>query len=166
MALKAAIAPFASLLFLCGSPQAPASTSPAQASFEGIWSVNWCDRDHPDSDCGGFTALLVQDGERVCGRFGAARPGLTQIDEGEPRSVRGVVVKGSAVVVVTSGRSDGSYLVRLDREGSNMRWRMVEQVGVPDNADIQLIALHDELTRVGPSRERDQLAIVREECAR
>ena len=155
-------------LLACISLQASASASTAALSetvrFEGVWSTKWCDTSRPDSECGGFTALLVQQGDRLCGRFSGVRPGLTQVDEGGPQSVRGLVVNGTAVVAAVSGRNEGTYLVRLDREGQRLRWRLLEQVGAPDNGDIQLIALDDVLTPEDGVAELAQLAMVREEC--
>lgn len=154
------------VLFACASLQASASTAARGETvrFEGVWSTKWCDTSRPDSECGGFTALLVQQGDRLCGRFSGVRPGVTQVDEGGPQSVRGLVVNGTAVVAAMSGRNEGTYLVRLDREGQHLRWRLLEQVGSPDNGDIQLIALDEVLTPENGVVTLAQLAMVREEC--
>lgn len=155
-------------LLACISLQASASASTGARGetvrFEGVWSTKWCDTSRPDGECGGFTALLVQQGDRLCGRFSSARPGLTQVDEGGAQSVRGLVVNGAAVVAAMSGRNEGTYLVRLDREGQDLRWRLHEQVGAPDNGDIQLIALDEVLTPEDGVTKLAQLAMVREEC--
>src|SRR3546814_4050060 len=39
----------------------------ANADFDGDWSVEWCDKTHPGSDCGGFNITLVQEDDRICG---------------------------------------------------------------------------------------------------
>jgi hypothetical protein len=148
------------LMLLAMSPQA----SSREVSFEGVWSKEWCEKAQPERECGGFTAYLIQDGDRLCGRFSAARPGLTQVDEGNPRSIRGLLFEKAAVVGVTSGRNEGTYLVRLDREGPNLRWRLREQVEGPDNGDIQLLALDDVLARRDSESDRHELAAVKAEC--
>jgi hypothetical protein len=155
----------ATLMVVCTPAQAASGEKPTEsASFEGVWSKKWCDKSQPDRECGGFTAILIQNGDRLCGRFSAARPGLTQVDEGNPQSVRGVVIEGAAVVAAMSGRNEGTYLVRLDRKGKDLRWHLLEQVGAPDNGDIQLIALDDTLVRHNGSAEREQLSNVKAEC--
>lgn len=159
-----AVAPLAVLMLVCMPPYVAAAVAPKAASFEGVWSTEWCDKSRPDSECGGFTAYLVQDGERLCGRFAGARPGLTQVDEGNPRSVRGVVVERAAIVAATSARNEATYLVRLDRKGSGVRWHLLDQVGAPGNGDIQLLALNELLARKDTASDREQLAAVKAEC--
>ena len=154
------------LMLVCASSQASVPAQSREASFEGVWSTKWCDKARPGSECGGFTAYLVQDGDRICGRFAGARPGLSQVDEGEPRSIRGVVVEGAAIVAATSARNDGTYLVRLDRRGSSLRWHLLEQVGAAGNGDIQLLALDELLARSDLAHDREQLAAVKAECLR
>ncbi len=63
-----------------------------------------------------------------------------------------------------SGRNEGTYLVRLDRKGKDLRWHLLEQVGAPDNGDIQLIALDDTLVRQNGLSEREQISNVKAEC--
>lgn len=161
---RRAVVLLVALMLVSVSSQASAPAPPPAASLEGVWSTKWCDKARPGGECGGFTAFLVQDGDRICGRFAAARPCLTQVDEGNPRSIRGVVVEGAAIVAATSARNEGTYLVRLDRKGSDLCWHLLEQVGVLDNGDIQLLALDELLAREDAALDREQLAAVKGEC--
>lgn len=134
--------------------------APPSGAFEGAWGVKWCDTSRPAAECGGFTAFLVQDWERLCGSFNAARPGLTQIDDGAPRSIRGLVVGTTAFAAVTSGRNDAAYLVKLTRDGKDLRWKLRERIGAPGNGDIHLIALNELLA----AQNSPRLEEIRAEC--
>lgn len=158
------VAGLAVMLLAFTSLHASPPATPRTALFGGVWSVKWCDKSQAASECGRFTALLVQDGERLCGRFSGVRPGTTQIDEGEPRSIRGLVIDDAAVVAATSSRNEGTYLVRLERKGNDIHWRLGEQVGVGDNGDIQLLAIDEVLSRRDGASDQEELTVVKAEC--
>ncbi|MGE8281863.1 MAG: hypothetical protein ACN6O2_15695 [Stenotrophomonas sp.] len=130
----------AGLIACASSPSAWA----AKANFDGEWSVEWCDRTAPEADCGGFTASLVQDGDRLCGDYSGARVRLTQIDEGG--RILGIVIGSTAVLTIESERSGGIYLVQASVDGDRMDWKMRDTVRRADH-DIDIIAQNDELKR-------------------
>jgi hypothetical protein len=145
------------LLFLiaCSVLAGCVSGSPAhgkRADFSGTWSVQWCSKTEPSLDCGGFNVSLVQRDESICGDFGGALVGLRQVDEG---TVVGSAVGYAAILVVESQRNQAIALVRAERSGDTMRWKVVDDVK-RGNSDIDVIALDDTLIRDGakePSAE-------------
>ena len=103
-------------------------------------------------DCGGFNVSLVQRNESICGDFDGALVGLRQVDEG---TVVGSAVGDTAILAVESLRSQAILLVRAERSGDTLRWKVIDDVkrGV---GDIDVIALDDILIRGGakePSAE-------------
>ena len=137
----------------------------AKPAFDGEWSVKWCDKTDPGADCGGFFLTLVQDGDRLCGTYDGARVRLSQLDEGEPRSIRGAVVGNVAVLTIESARSGDIYLVRASVQGNTLRWRILETINDVDG-DIDIIAYDDTLqrkSRGAPVSERRAGAI--KDCA-
>lgn len=127
----------------------PKAVPPADVS--GTWSVEWCDRINPKLDCGGFNVTLVQEGTRLCGDFGGALVNLRQIDDGQEV---GIVVGNTAVLAVESGRNGSISLVRAERHGDTLKWRVVDSISKGDNGDTDVIAINDDLKRKsGPAPE-------------
>ncbi|NIK08466.1 hypothetical protein RZV16_03430 [Xanthomonas cannabis] len=110
--------------------------------------------------------LLVQEGDRLCGRFMGMRADLSQVDEGAPRSIRGLVVGDVAVLVATSSRNEETYLVRLERRGRGLRWRIGEQVGTSANGDADLFPVDEMLVEQNRSQVGEQLMATKAECRR
>ena len=124
------------------------SGSPAhgkRADFSGTWSLQWCSKTEPSLDCGGFNVSLVQRDESICGDFGGALVGLRQVDEG---TVVGSAVGDTAILAVESQRSQGILLVRAERSGDTLRWKVIDDVK-RGGGDIDFIALDDILVRDG-----------------
>ncbi len=124
------------------------SASPAhskRADFSGTWSVQWCSKTDPSIDCGGFNVSLVQRDESICGDFGGALVGLRQVDEG---TVVGSAVGDTAILAVESLRSQAIVLVRAERSGDTLRWKVIDDVK-RGSGDIDVIALDDILIRSG-----------------
>lgn len=115
------------------------------AAFGGRWKMEWCDGARPDLDCGGFSATLVQDGERLCGDYGSALINLRQVDEGR---IVGTIVGNTAVLAVTSHRNGTIVLVRAQRRGNALHWREVDNIR-SGGSDIAVIATDDVLVRDG-----------------
>lgn len=131
---------FTLLLGACNTaPVAPA----LHADFAGTWSVEWCDKNAPNLECGGFDVALVQEGERLCGDFGGALVNLRQTDEG---SIVGTVVGSTAVLTAQSNRNGAVVLVRAEKEGGALRWKVVDEV-VRGTKDIDVLAYDEVLTR-------------------
>lgn len=117
-------------------PAAPSS------GFDGAWSVQWCDRSNPKLECGGFWVTLVQEGDRICGRYSGALVNLRQIDE--DGRVIGIAVDRTAVLSVESARSGGIAMVHASLVDGKLIWKQVGEIrrGGPD---IDVIATDDVL---------------------
>ena len=135
------------LLTLCASLIACASDQPVQtakADFNGGWSVKWCDKTAPEAECGGFSADLVQAGDKISGESFGSRVRLAQIDEGGV--IRGIVIGDTAILTIESLRSGAIYLVQASIQGNCMHWKMRDTVRLADH-DIDIVAFDDVLTR-------------------
>lgn len=100
----------------------------AKTDFNGAWSVEWCDKENAQRDCGAFNLYLVQDGDRLCGEHQMATVGLGRLDEGQPGSVLGTVSGNRATVVIDATRSGAKYMATAVRVGSLLQWRIVGMV--------------------------------------
>lgn len=107
------------------------SLSDSSKGFGGAWKAKFCDKGNPSAVCGSLNLYLYQNGYRLCGRHSAATIGLNQVDEGQPRSIVGAVIGATAIVTLASGRNDGIYLAKLQRDGPRMEWEILEDVREP-----------------------------------
>jgi hypothetical protein len=111
--------------------------------FAGAWTVEWCDKEDAALECGGFDIDLVQRGERICGEFGGALIGLRQVDEGR---IFGSAVGDTAILAVESTRNQAIVVVRAERRGERLHWKVVEEIK-DGSGDIDVIASDDMLER-------------------
>lgn len=135
------------LIMLCAGLCACTTISSTQGkkpSFDGAWSVEWCDKSRPDTDCGGFNLDLVQSGSALCGSYDSARVGLSQIDEGG--KVSGTANGDSAELTVESERSGGKYTVHALLVGNQLHWKLGETIPHASR-DIDIIAIDEMLAR-------------------
>lgn len=133
--------------------------------FEGAWKAKWCEPENSKVECGGFSLYVVQEGDRLCGRFNGASPGLQRVDDGEPRSIRGIVINDSAVLTATSARNDATYLVRVDLVPSGLQWLLIDEVGKGNNGDVNALAQSALLRPRQDDTGTATLEEVRVECA-
>lgn len=141
-----------------------AAASPAWAappSFSGVWSFQNCGADSSGQPCGGFTLVLVQKGDRLCGTHFAATPDLGRVDEGAPVSILGTVIGRNAVLVISSGRDLTSYLAKVTYSRGKLDWRLVERLSVGEAVGAPVIVIDERLTRTDST---DQLARVSAVC--
>ena len=150
----AASSRFMGIALLLGVGHLAPALAAAQADFSGSWTVDWCDKSQPATECGGFTVHLLQKGDRVCGTHIAASPGLSRMDEGAARSIVGRVVGRTAVLTIQSGRTEGIYLVNARKRTATIDWHRAETVK-PANGDTDLIANQALMHEVQPA-EGDQ----------
>ncbi len=119
----------------------------AEPDFNGAWSVEWCDKENPERECGAFNLYLVQDGDRLCGEHQMATVGLGRLDEGQPGTVLGTVSGNRATVVTDATRSGAKYMATPERTGNRLQWRMVGMVLAGESAEPTIIPQKDTLTR-------------------
>lgn len=146
---------------LTGCVSSPLANDNA-SNFAGSWSVKWCSKTDPSLDCGGFNVSLAQRGERICGDFGGALVGLRQVDEGK---IIGSAIGGTAILTAESQRSQAILLVRAERRGDTMHWKVIDDVNRGGD-DISIIALDNVLERHGTKESvSDRRLEAGENCA-
>ena len=141
---SAAIASLLSGLIAC---VASLSVHAGKPDFNGAWSVQWCDKENPERDCGAFNLYLVQYGDRLCGEHQMATVGLGRLDEGQPGSVLGTVSGNRAMVVIDATRSGAKYMATAERTGNRLQWSIVGMVLAGESAEPTIIPQKDTLTR-------------------
>lgn len=98
-------------------------------------------------DCGAAGFKLVQAGDTITGTHWMITAGCGRQNEGGDGTVVGVVRGGVATLTVTSARNGEVVRGRARREGTNLRWRVLEELNLGEpEADSGLI-LHQGLLR-------------------
>jgi len=143
----------------------PAWAGPRLADLSGVWGSDRCSESGQEASCGTFMLYLVQNKDRICGSYFGGRPHLSQVDEGEPRSVRGVVVGNTAVISIESSSSGAIYLATARRSGHSLRWQTVGTVKNPPFGDVDFIASDQWMKRKAGSVSAEDLARIRQECS-
>lgn len=151
----------AGLLMLSSSVWA----GPGLADLSGAWGSDRCSESGQEASCGTFVLYLVQSKDRICGSYFGARPHLSQVDEGEPRSVLGVVVGNTAVVSIESGRNGAIYLGTARKSGRTLRWQAVGTIKKPSSGDVDFIASDQSMKRKVGSASAEDIARIRQECS-
>lgn len=151
----------AGLLMLSSSAWA----GPRPADLSGVWGGDRCSESDQESACGAFVLYLVQKKDRICGSYFGARQHLSQVDEGEPRSVLGVVVGNTAVVSIESGRNGAIYLGAARKSGGTLHWQVVETIKKPSSGDVDLIASDQSMKKKAGNATAEDFARVRQECS-
>lgn len=143
----------------------PAWAGPWVTDLSGVWGSGRCSGSDQEASCGTFVLYLVQNKDRICGSYFGGRPHLSQVDEGGPRSVLGVVVGNTAVVSIESGRNGAIYLATARKSGDSLRWQTVETVKNPPFGDVDFVASDQSMKRKAGSVPAEDLARIRQECS-
>lgn len=103
------------------------------------------------AECGAASFKLQQAGDKVTGEHAMATVGCGRLNEGGEGTVEGTARGNTALLLVTSGRNGEVVRGRAIREGSNLRWQVLEQIkaGEPEG-DSGLILGRGLLRRVQP----------------
>lgn len=167
LAWKYVVAAVAALLIGCvGTPQAahPAAGSTEAKPFDGAWHVDWCEAGQT-AGCGGFTAYLIQIGDRICGSHYGADARQNRMDEGAPSSIVGSARGGAANVQIRSGRNNGIYRARVVPAGGGLAWTTEAEERPGDNGEPAFVPDRDVLRRVSDADSVRILETVRAQCA-
>lgn len=141
-----------------------ASAGPRLVDLSGVWGSDRCGESDREASCGTFVLHLVQNKDRICGSYFGGRPHLSQVDEGKPRSVLGVVVGNTAVVSIESDRNGVVYLGTARKSGGTLHWQTVETIKKPSSGDVDLIASDQSMKRKAGNAAAEDIARVRKEC--
>ena len=139
--------------------------TPRQADLSGVWGSDRCGESRQEASCGTFMLYLVQNKDRICGSYFGARQHLSQVDEGEPRSVLGVVVGNTAVVSIESGRNGVIYLGTARKSGGILHWQVVETIKKTSSGDVDLIASDRSMKKKAGNATTEDFDRVRQECS-
>jgi hypothetical protein len=139
--------------------------TPKQADLSGVWGSDRCGESGQEASCGTFMLYLVQNKDRICGSYFGARQHLSQVDEGEPKSVRGVVVGNTAVVSIESGRNGAIYLGTARKSGGTLHWQVVETIKKPSFGDVELIASDQSMKKKVENATAQDSVRFRQECS-
>ena len=134
------------------------------ADLSGVWGSDRCNGSGQEASCGTFVLYLVQNKDRICGSYFGGRPYLSQVDEGEPRSVLGVVVGNTAVVSIEGGRNGAIYLGTARKSGNTLRWQAVGTIRKPSSGDVDFIASDQSMKKKAGGASAEDIARVQKEC--
>jgi hypothetical protein len=115
----------AMLSFLC---LASVGMCAEEVNFEGTWVIYIGPKSQRETECPRAVLTLLQERDRLCGNFTFATPTCSRVDEGDPPSVKGIVVDSTAVLVVTSGRNGAIVLGKATRKGDTLHWTTLEEI--------------------------------------
>jgi hypothetical protein len=102
----------------------------AEQPFTGEWEIDLrtpAER-KAGAACGNANFKLTQTGGKVTGDHSMAAVGCGRLNEGGEGTVEGVARGNTAILVVTSGRNGQVVRGRAMREGSSLRWQVLEEV--------------------------------------
>ena len=137
---------------------------PRLPDFSGVWGSDRCGNAGKEASCGALVIYLVQKKDRICGSYFGTRQHLSQVDEGEPRSVRGLVVGNTAVVSIESGRNGAIYLGTARKSGGTLHWEVVETIRKASSGDMDLIASNQSMKKKAGNATAEDFARIRREC--
>lgn len=108
----------------------PAVSAAQQPDFTGKWTIDLRtpEEQKRNLECGLAIFELVQTGDLITGDHSFATIGCGRQNEGGPKTVKGVVVGASAVLVVTSGRNGAVVMGKAVLDGDRMQWQTLQEI--------------------------------------
>ena len=102
----------------------------APPDFSGRWAIDLRTPVERKSgvECGSAEFELKQQGTRIVGSHSMYPSGCGRMNEGGKETVKGVVVNGTAVLVVTSGRNGAIVMGTASLHESKLHWQTLEEV--------------------------------------
>jgi hypothetical protein len=123
----------------------------AESNFSGTWVIDLRSPEEQKAnvECGTAEFKLTKNAESISGEHTFSTPGCGRLNEGGPKTVTGVIVGNTAVLVVTSGRNGAMVLGKATLQGDMLYWQTLEELklGEPEE-DSPLILSNGVLTRV------------------
>ena len=131
------------LCFLIVCPVLSIAQQPP-APFTGTWSIDLRTpaQKREKVECGTATFKLAQTGTKIVGDHSFATAHCGRLNEGGEGTVKGVVVGGTAVLVVTSG-SNGQIVMGLAKvRAGALHWQVSEKIGQGEPEGDSGLILH------------------------
>jgi hypothetical protein len=118
------------LLAAIGTTCCLLTASAASPDFSGQWRA---DLRTPAQraqklECGTAGFELTQSEDRIAGSHSMATVGCGRLNEGGAETVKGVIVGGTAVLVVTSGRNGAIVMGTARLIGKELHWQTLEEI--------------------------------------
>jgi hypothetical protein len=122
--------------------------------FNGSWSIDLRSAQEraEGRDCGNARFELTQVGDRISGSHSMSTVGCGRVNEGGTGSVKGVVVRGVAVLIVTSCRNGAVVLGTATIRNGALHWMYREEVQQTDSEGDSPLILNTAVL----SREKDR----------
>jgi hypothetical protein len=114
------------------------------APFTGTWSIDLRTPSQKKErvECGIATFKLVQTGNKVVGDHSMATPQCGRLNEGGEGTVKGILVSGTAVLVVTSARNGQIVLGSATVRAGALHWQVSEEIRPGDPEGDPGLILH------------------------
>lgn len=102
----------------------------APSNFSGDWFVDLRTPTEREKklECGSAEFSLTQTGDRIVGSHSMATVGCGRLNEGGAETVKGVVVAGTAVLVVTSARNGAVVMGTGTLRGGELHWQTLDEI--------------------------------------
>ena len=117
------------LCFLVAYPALSGAQQPP-SPFTGTWTIDLRTpvQKSEKVECGTATFKLAQVGTKIVGDHSFATAQCGRLNEGGEGTVKGVVVGGTAVLVVTSGRNGQIVLGSATVRDGALHWQVTEEI--------------------------------------
>lgn len=108
----------------------PAKAQSLPTPFTGTWSIDLRTPSERKEkvECGTAVFTLTQTGTRIVGDHSMATPRCGRMNDGGEGTVKGMVVGGTAVLAVTSGRNGQIVLGSAQIRGASLHWQVSEEI--------------------------------------
>lgn len=132
--------PFVALVFLTAVASAPACAQ----EFAGKWDIDLrnAEQRKKGMDCGGASFELFQEGDRIHGSHSMVTAGCGRQNEGGPETVKGVVLNGRAVLVVTSARNGAVVMGVAQVRNGRLHWQVRDEIRASEQEGDSPLILH------------------------
>jgi hypothetical protein len=121
----------------------------AQQPFTGEWEIDLRTPSERKAgvECGTANFKLTQSGEKVTDDHTMATAGCGRLNEGGEGTVEGLARGNTAILIVTSGRNGEVVRGRAIREGSSLRWQVLEELKAGEPEGDSGLILHRGILR-------------------
>jgi hypothetical protein len=122
-----------------------------ESNFSGTWVIDLrsTEEQKANVECGTAEFKLTKNAENISGEHTFATVGCGRLNEGGPKTVSGIIVGNTAVLVVTSGRNGAMVLGKATLQGDMLYWQTLQELQPGEPAeDSPLILSNGVLTRV------------------
>lgn len=121
-----------------------------EPNFSGTWVIDLRTPAEQKAkvECGSAEFKLITNADNISGEHLFATPGCSRLNEGGSKTVSGIIVGKTAVLVVTSGRNGAMVLGKATLQGDTLYWQTLQELKPGEPAENSpLILSNGVLTR-------------------